>query len=162
MCWRRPCSLGGWCWNRLWRVFGRSLVHQLNFTVLTHVSGMCLISFFQGLPQSGVMLEGYTRQPIATFHYLMEWMWELLKKTSNRHATVRTMNPGQQFDAGIKYVWSSRNSNKNVSLLRRFFSQLDAWFWTPRAPSAWSLHSQAVFSSSSSLLGSHRLPVVPG
>lgn len=31
------------------------------------------------------------------------------------------MNPGQQFDAGIKYAWSSRNSNKDVSLLWRFF-----------------------------------------
>lgn len=76
---------------------------------------------FQGLPQSGVILKGYLRQHIATFHYLMEWKWEHLKKTPNRHITFRSMNPGQQFDAGIKYVWSSRNNNKNVSLLLRIF-----------------------------------------
>lgn len=131
---------------------------------ISQFSHMCqeyIWCLFQGLPQSGVMQEGYIQQQIATFHYLMEWKWKDLKKTPNRHVTFRTMNPGQQFDAGIKYVWSSRNSNKNVSLLWRFFFQLDVWFWTPCAPCAWSLHSQAVFSSLSSLLGSHQLQVVP-
>lgn len=121
---------------------------------ISQFSRMCqeYVYLFQGLPQSGVMLEGYIRQQIAESHYLMEWKSELLKKTPNRHVTFRTRNPGQQFDAGIKYVWSSRNSDKNMSLLWRFLSQLDVWFWTPCAPCAWSLHSQAVSSSLSSLL----------
>lgn len=96
---------------------------------------------FQGLPQSEAMLEGDMRQQNVSTACKLEH----LKKTSNRHVTFRTMNPGQEFDTGIKYVWSSRNSNKNVSLLWSFFSQLGIWFWAFCASCAWSLNSQAVF-----------------
>lgn len=46
-----------------------------------------------------------------------------LKKTPDRRVTFRSVKPGQWFDAGIKYVWSSKNSNKtlNVSPMWRFF-----------------------------------------
>lgn len=70
-----------------------------------------------------------------------------LMKTPDKYVTFRSANPGQRFDAGIKYAWSSKSSYKtfNVTLLWRFSSKLDVWFWTPCAPRAGSVHAQAVF-----------------
>lgn len=40
-----------------------------------------------------------------------------LKETPDKYVTFRFANPGQRFDSGIKYVRSSKSSNKTFNVI---------------------------------------------